>query len=91
MPKQYSEIEFEILRILSREAAMLPMELVRASDKIKAGSVYVYLGRLKQKKWVRSFFGGEIALSGAPMHRYSITGIGAARNKFHHEDGLGSS
>lgn len=83
MPKQHSEIEFEILRILSREAAMLPVELVRASDKIKAGSVHVYLGRLRQKKWVRSFLGGEIAHSGALMHRYSITGIGMARHKFH--------
>ena len=85
LPKQSSEIEYEILRLLSRQASLFPMELVQLSSKIKPGSVYVYLGRLKGKKWVRALPGETLAPSGKPMMRYSITGIGAARFTNHHD------
>jgi hypothetical protein len=80
MPKKTSEIEAEILRVLIREGALYPMQIVRASPKIKIGSVYAYLGRLKRKKWVSSFAEGVLAPSGVVMHRYRITGIGAKRH-----------
>jgi DNA-binding PadR family transcriptional regulator len=79
MPKKFSEVEFEILAVLSRTASMLPMEIANASAKIKTGSVYVYLARLKDKKWVRSFKDGAATPLGTPTQRYSITGIGSAR------------
>lgn len=79
MPKRFSEIEYEILRVLSQRASMLPMEIAQSSAKIKTGSVYAYLGRLKDKKWVRSFCDAAVTSSGMPMQRYSITGIGVAR------------
>lgn len=86
MPKRFAEIEYEILRILSRKASMLPMEIVHASDKIKVGSVYAYLARLKSKKWVRSFSGEMVTLSGMHSYRYSITGLGASRYKVYLAD-----
>ena len=87
MPKRFSEIEYEILRVLSQRASMLPMEIAQASAKIKTGSVYTYLGRLKGKKWVRSFRDAAVTPSGGmPMHRYSITGIGVARYMNHTAD-----
>lgn len=86
MPKKFSEIEYEILRVLSQRASMLPMEIAQASVKIKTGSVYAYLGRLKGKRWVRSYCDGALAPSGMPMQRYCITGIGAARYKSHTAD-----
>ena len=86
MPKKFSEIEYEILRVLSDRASMLPMEIAQASAKVKTGSVYVYLARLKDKKWVRSFCDGAVTSSGMPMHRYCITGIGAARYRRHQSE-----
>ncbi|UVC07741.1 hypothetical protein IHQ71_21495 [Rhizobium sp. TH2] len=80
MPKRTSEIEAEILRVLIREGALYPMQIVHASPKIKIGSVYAYLGRLKRKKWVSSFAEGVFAPSGVVMHRYRVTGIGAKRH-----------
>lgn len=86
MPKKFSEIEYEILRVLSQRASMLPMEITQASVKVKAGSVYAYLGRLKTKKWVRAFCDGSVTSSGTPSYRYSITGIGAARYRNHMDE-----
>lgn len=86
MPKKTSEIEFEILRVLISKGALFPMELVRASTRIRPGSVYVYLDRLRRKKWVRSFLHDTFTTPGEPVRRYQVTGLGMARYRFHTSD-----
>lgn len=86
MPKKFSEIEFEIMRVLISNGALFPMELVRASTRIRSGSVYVYLDRLKRKKWVRSFLHEAFSAPGEPVRRYQVTGLGMARYKLHTSD-----
>jgi hypothetical protein len=83
MPKKESDVEYEILQALVMRGALYPMELVNASPKIKKGSVYVYLTRLRQKKWVSVFGERAFAAPGASMRRYKVTGLGAARHHAH--------
>jgi DNA-binding PadR family transcriptional regulator len=53
------------------------LELVRASDgRLQRGTVYVTLGRLEEKGYVKSIVHGKSDHPGLPRPRYSLTAQG---------------
>ena len=77
--KRPTKIEFEILRLLASEPeGLYGLQLVELSEnRVKRGSVYVYLGRLKGSKLViaKSEPAPE-GYGGLPRPIYKITGLG---------------
>jgi DNA-binding PadR family transcriptional regulator len=75
-----SDKELLILRLLiSQPEGMYGLELIRASDeKLKRGTVYVTLGRMEEKGFVKS----RVVKSNAPSHAglprplYTVTAKG---------------
>ena len=73
-----AETELLILRMLKDDPdGMYGLELVKASNnKLKRGTVYVTLGRLEEKGFVRSRRERKERHPGLPRPRYSLTGLG---------------
>lgn len=73
-----AETELLILRMLKDEPeGMYGLELVRESNgKLKRGTVYVTLGRLEEKGFLRSYRPSNERHPGIPRPRYSLTGLG---------------
>lgn len=71
-----SEIELEIMRLLQPEGGLYGLELVKASDKLKRGTIYVYLSRMEDKKWIRSVSEKLATIPGLPRRRYWVTDDG---------------
>jgi DNA-binding PadR family transcriptional regulator len=73
-----AETELLILRMLNDELeGMYGLELVKASNgKLKRGTVYVTLGRMEEKGFVRSHRTRDERHPGLPRPRYSLTGLG---------------
>jgi DNA-binding PadR family transcriptional regulator len=73
-----AKTELLILRFLKSEpAGMYGLELVKASDNaLKRGTVYVTLGRMEEKGFIRSRVKREADHPGLPRPRYTITALG---------------
>ena len=71
-----SNIEQEILGLLSGKADQYGLELVRNSSILKRGTVYVMLQRMEKKGLVSSREEKEETMPGLPRRIYSITGLG---------------
>jgi DNA-binding PadR family transcriptional regulator len=78
-----SNVEFEILGLLTGKAEMYGLEMVRASDKIKRGTVYVTLMRMEQKGFLKSRLEDDTNHSGLQRPLYSVTGLGAKAWRAH--------
>ena len=76
-----SDKELLILCLLSTQPnGMYGLELIKASDeRLKRGTVYVTLGRMEEKGFVRSRIDkdGPRKHPGLPRPRYRITALGA--------------
>lgn len=71
-----SKIEIEIMELLSSNVGLYGLELVKASSNIKRGTVYVYLGRMEDKEWLRSEAEANASVPGLPRRRYWLTDTG---------------
>lgn len=73
-----AETELLILRMLKDEPkGMYGLELVKESNgKLKRGTVYVTLGRLEEKGFVRASRVRKERHPGLPRPTYSLTGLG---------------
>ncbi|WP_276122623.1 PadR family transcriptional regulator [Pararhizobium qamdonense] len=84
------DIQFEILDLLVGNNGMYGLEMVKASTKLKRATIYVHLGRLEDKNWLRSEAEQVPGESGMARRRYYLTGEGqrahsaarAAQNAF---------
>jgi PadR family transcriptional regulator, regulatory protein PadR len=74
MPR-LSKIEYEILNLL-RAGEMYGLEMVKASNILKRGTVYVSLDRMADKGFVVSRADKNPNLSGLPRRLYSISAHG---------------
>lgn len=70
-----SRIEEVILRLLVTEE-MYGLQMVKASDKLKRGTIYVTLHRMEEKGFVESRVMEEDAGSDLPRRIYRVTGLG---------------
>lgn len=70
--------ELLVLQLLRDEPeGMYGLELVRASDeKLKRGTVYVTLGRMEEKGFIRSRVDKTAAHAGLPRPKYTLTAAG---------------
>ena len=74
MPR-LSTKEAIILDLLVNQGSMYGLEMIRASDELKRGTVYVTLGRMAEKGYVESYL--EDAPEGGVARRvYRATGLG---------------
>lgn len=71
-----TDLEMEILRLLTSGRRLYGLEMVKESDKLKRGTIYVYLGRMEDKEWVKSEAEKDPKVAGLPRRRYWITGTG---------------
>ena len=73
-----TETELIILRMLRDEpAGMYGLEMVKASgERLKRGTIYVTLGRMEQKGYVKSKAKADADHPGIPRPIYRITGLG---------------
>lgn len=72
-----TDLELEIMGQLRSGSKLYGLEMVKASEKLKRGSIYVYLGRMEKKEWLQSEAEKNPAEAGLPRRRYRITGKGA--------------
>jgi len=72
-----SEKEGVILRLLVERGEMYGLQMVRASDELKRGTVYVTLNRMADKGYVESRRMDDDPTPGLPRRLYRATGRGA--------------
>lgn len=72
-----SPIQFHILELLIAKDELYGLEMVKASDRLKRGTVYVTLSRMEAKGFVESWLDRQPDQSGMPRRRYRVTGHGA--------------
>jgi DNA-binding PadR family transcriptional regulator len=68
--------EAEVLRLLIANGEMYGLELVRNSDQLKRGTVYVTLSRMAEKGYVESRSEDVAAGDGPPKRIYRASGLG---------------
>jgi DNA-binding PadR family transcriptional regulator len=68
--------EITILELLIGHIEMYPLEMVKASDSLSRGSIYVTLGRMERKGLVTSRHAKEVNQSGNPKHLFRVTDYG---------------
>jgi PadR family transcriptional regulator PadR len=73
-----AETELLVLRLLSSEPnGLYGLEMVKSSDgRLKRGTVYVTLGRLVDKGYIKSRIQSDADHPGLPRPRYTLTGQG---------------
>lgn len=78
MGRSVSETEGLILGLLSRGAEMYGLEMVQASEgRLKRGTVYVTLGRMVEKGYLRTRLADRASgESGLPRRLYEPTTLG---------------
>jgi len=74
--KMPSGKEIIVLELLVNKRDMYGLEMVKASAGLKRGTVYVLLGRMEDKGFIKSWQEKEVGVSGMPKRIYSITGLG---------------
>lgn len=75
--QRLSPIEYEILDLLRAGRELYGLEMVKASKRLKRGTVYVTLDRMGDKGLVESRQQDADGLPGMPRRLYKITGYGA--------------
>jgi PadR family transcriptional regulator, regulatory protein PadR len=75
-PRLPSGKELIVLEMLAVKREMYGLEMVKASNRLARGTVYVLLSRMEDKGYVTSRQVKEENLSGMPKRVYSITGLG---------------
>lgn len=79
MLPRLSTIEYAVLDILRSGREMYGLEMVNASNgSIKRGTVYVTLGRMEEKKLIKSRAEENPTHAGMPRRQYKISGQGQA-------------
>lgn len=74
-----SEKERVILELLTRKGEMYGLEMVKAAPrKLKRGTVYVTLGRMREKGFVESRSVRKPQMAGLPRQVFRTTGHGAS-------------
>lgn len=69
--------EAEIARLLSPGIEMYGLEMVKGSDMLRRGTIYVYLSRMAEKGYVESRLEDTVVGDGPPRRLYKLTGLGA--------------
>lgn len=70
-------IEYEILDLLRSGRELYGLEMVKASNRLKRGTIYVTLDRMTDKGFVRSRQEESEGRPGIPRRLYCITGLGS--------------
>lgn len=68
--------ELVVLELLINRREMYGLEMVKASNKLGRGTVYVLLNRMEDKGYISSRQVKEEGAPGLPLRVYSITGLG---------------
>ena len=68
--------ELIVLQFLVTSREMYGLEMVKASNKLARGTVYVLLGRMEDKGFITSRKEKEEGRPGMPKRLYKITGLG---------------
>lgn len=68
--------EVVVLALLTTKHEMYGLEMVKASSDLKRGTIYVLLGRMEDKGFIKSREVKEENMSGLPRRLYSVTGLG---------------
>jgi PadR family transcriptional regulator PadR len=72
-----SPVEREILTLLINHGAMYGLEMVKSSpSKLKRGTIYVTLGRMEDKGWLKSKADEDSGEPGMARRRYTASGEG---------------
>lgn len=69
--------EAEIACLLSTATEMYGLEMVKNSNVLKRGTIYVYLSRMAEKGYVESRLEDTAVGDGPPRRLYKLTGLGA--------------
>ncbi|HEY5362869.1 MAG TPA: PadR family transcriptional regulator [Aestuariivirga sp.] len=75
-PRLPSGKELIVLDLLANKREMYGLEMVKASNKLARGTVYVLLSRMEDKGYVSSRQVKDENASGMPKRIYSISGLG---------------
>ena len=74
-----SKVEYLILSLLRSGTEMYGLEMIRDSaGQLKTGTIYVTLGRMREKKYVTSRQSEQQNYPGMPRRLYKISGVGQA-------------
>lgn len=68
--------EVAVLELLVAKREMYGLEMVKASNKLRRGTVYVMLNRMEDKGYIKSRAVKEEGASGMPKRLYWVTGLG---------------
>ena len=68
--------ELAVLELLVAKREMYGLEMVKASPKLRRGTVYVLLNRMEDKGYIKSRAIKEEGASGMPKRLYRVTGLG---------------
>jgi DNA-binding PadR family transcriptional regulator len=71
-----STIEREVLRLLANNSGLYGLEMVKASNLLKRGTIYVTLNRMEDKGWVVSKPDDDPTYPGMARRRYFLSGDG---------------
>ncbi len=75
-PRLPSGKELIVLELLGGKRDMYGLEMVKATNQLARGTVYVLLGRMEDKGYVTSRQEKDETASGMPRRIYSISGLG---------------
>lgn len=75
-PRLPSGKELIVLEMLANKREMYGLEMIKASNRLARGTVYVLLSRMADKGYVTSRQVKEENASGMPKRVFSITGLG---------------
>ena len=65
-----------VLELLAARRELYGLEMVRASERLARGTIYVLLGRMEERGFVTSRQEKQETQAGMPRRLYSITGLG---------------
>lgn len=71
-----SSTEREVLELLKSGRKMYGLEMVKASELLQRGSVYVYLSRMVKKGFLTDSVEEVEGQAGMPRRKYQISGLG---------------
>lgn len=78
-----TKTELLILEQLVGNRELYGLEIIKKEPRLKRGTIYVLLGRLEEKGFVKSRQRVEANVSGLPRRVYAITGAGVAVRQAH--------
>lgn len=75
-PRLPSGKELIVLELLAAQRELYGLEMVKASQGLSRGTVYVLLGRMEERGFVTSRQEKQETQAGMPRRLYAITGLG---------------